>query len=48
MSRAFPRVLATELCRGPPKDFTIYNVLYIDSPSVARGLRYFLSRQASG
>ena len=29
MSRAFPRVLATELCRGPPKDFET------NSPSVA-------------
>jgi hypothetical protein len=27
MSRAFPRVLATELCKGPPKDFEIKLVL---------------------
>ena len=37
MSRAFPHVLATELCRGPPKDFVI-NSCYImgetNSPSV--------------
>jgi hypothetical protein len=27
MSRAFPRVLATELCRGPPKDIEVKFVL---------------------
>jgi hypothetical protein len=27
MSRAFPRILATELRRGPPKDFEIKFVL---------------------
>ena len=45
MSRAFPRVLATELCRGPPKDFEIKFVLNNGSNkfsfSCPCGLRYF-------
>jgi hypothetical protein len=45
MSRAFPRILATELCRGPPKNFEIKFVLnngrnkfFFSCPC---GLRYF-------
>ena len=45
MSRAFPCVLATELCRGPPKDFEIKFVLNNRrnkfSFSCPCGLRYF-------
>ena len=45
MSHAFPRVLATELCRGPPKDFEIKFVLNNGrnkfSFSCSRGLRHF-------